>query len=731
MNGKASSSVEKKSWMNDIITRRSSQSLTSTPSFMNKQLNKLHQAIASRDLARVKQRLAQSKKAKIEMTEYDHMDQTPLCAALRQSSYDIVKEILYFYQTNKMEKDINQQDKNGYTPLHVAASNCDDQILMLLLNFEGINVNLTNDDKNSALHYFCQKFKSPNCQEPFQLFLKKGVNVNSQNKNGETPLHKSIFNNSVRLLMVNFLLEAGAEVNVLNSRGESPLHFAVRLGREDLVSVLVKAGADITVKGNEKKTCYELSLQPGGNVKVINFLKNVQDVYNWLKSIDLDQYWLNFVKEEIFMDLLPDVTEGTLDSLGISFSGHRLKILKNCSEKKFTNRSMESVKSNTPNSVGSIESTGSISSDELKETLSALEGISSSVGYVIDNSEVEYTLKLGSGSSGKVYKGIYKGKDVAVKVLRAITTQSQLEEFKKEFQIMASIRSPFMVTFYGASLDPKLCMVMEYCSRDSLYHVMNTKKYDIGWDRFFQFTMQMTLGIQCLHNWTPQIVHRDFKSLNLLVNEDWECKVCDFGLSRFNTADNLETLGKIRGTFAYCSPEVANGSGSPYTTKSDIYSIGIVFWELLIRVLTGEYSRPYSEYAHIKMDFQIMLNSKEGLRPTLPAQCPLGLDLLYKQCVHQEASQRPSCEEIIKALNQLRQEYISSKPKWDALIGVDPSFTTQTTKTTTTTTTNNNNNNNTASSFTQNSSSSLTSGLNSTSSSTSQPKSGGSSSFGK
>ncbi len=64
--------------------------------------------------------------------------------------------------------------------------------------------------------------------------------MNAQNKFGETPLHKSIFNNSVRLLMVNLLLQAGADVNLLSTRGESCLHFAVHLGREDLVSVLIK-----------------------------------------------------------------------------------------------------------------------------------------------------------------------------------------------------------------------------------------------------------------------------------------------------------------------------------------------------------------------------------------------------------------------------------------------------------------------------------------------------------
>ncbi|KAF2070487.1 hypothetical protein CYY_008198 [Polysphondylium violaceum] len=678
-----SSSMEKKSGWGDLISRRSSTNLPAPPTSISSssKLNKLHQSILAKDLGKVKQILTSKAKAKQYFTQFDQMDQTPLCAALKQNTYDIVKEIIHFYQTNKM--DINEQDKNGYTPLHVAASNCDDQILVLLLNYDGINVNITNEDKNSPLHYFCQKFKSPNCQEPFQLFLKKGVDVNAQNKNGETPLHKSIMNSSVRLLMVNLLLEAGGEVNVLNYRGESPLHFAVYLGREDLVSVLVKAGADITIKGgSEKKTCYELALssQPRNN-KVINFLKNVQDIYNWLKSIDLETFWLNFVKEEIFMDLLPDIDDKTLlDSVGITSSGNRMKIIKQCRLLKeqlanqpppppltTTTTTTSTGKSNitgdsfksTPNSM---DSTGSISSDDLKISLTNLEH------WVIDPNEVEYTLKLGSGSSGKVYKGLYKGKEVAVKVLRAITTQSQLDEFKKEFQIMGSIRSQFMVTFYGACIEPKLCMVMEYCSKDSLYHVMNTKSYDIGWERFFQFTMQMTLGVQCLHNWNPQIVHRDFKSLNLLVNEDWECKVSDFGLSRFNTADNLETLSKIRGTFAYCSPEIANGTGCPYTTKSDVYSIGIVFWELIIRVLTGEYSRPYSEYSHIKMDFQIMLNSKEGLRPTLPQCCPVGLSNLYYQCVHQDAAQRPSCEEIIETLNRLRHEYMSNKSHWDSLI---------------------------------------------------------------
>jgi len=319
----------------------------------------------------------------------------------------------------------------------------------------------------------------------------------------------------------------------------------------------------------------------------------------------------------------------------------------------------------------------SISSNELKETLSSLEHVSINPDqWIIDPSELEYTLKLGAGSSGKVYKGLFRGKEVAVKVLRNITTQEQLEEFKKEFQIMCAIRSPFMVTFYGAGIeqkaaaDPKLLLVMEFCSRDSLYHVMNSNKYTVGWDKFFKFAVQMTKGMECLHNWSPQIVHRDFKSLNLLVNEAWDCKVCDFGLSRFNVPENLKTLAQTRGTFAYCAPEVADSGGLPYTTKSDVYSIGIVFWELIMRVVTGEYHRPYSEFTHINFDFQIMINSKEGLRPTLPSTVPDSLLKLYKACVEQKATNRPSCGEILAKLQAIQNdEYLPNQKQWEGLQG--------------------------------------------------------------
>lgn len=133
-------------------------------------------------------------------------------------------------------------------------------------------------------------------------------------------------------------------------------------------------------------------------------------------------------------------------------------------------------------------------------------------------------------------------------------------------------------------------MVMEYCPKGTLYHVMKDPNEEIGWKRVVDFFTQTGLqfqcinrlnaiffsvrGIDCLHNCMPPILHRDLKSLNILVSENWEVKVADFGLSRFNTLSNHSSLGRICGTMAYCAPEVYKGER--FGVKSDIYSLGIV-----------------------------------------------------------------------------------------------------------------------------------------------------------
>jgi len=274
---------------------------------------------------------------------------------------------------------------------------------------------------------------------------------------------------------------------------------------------------------------------------------------------------------------------------------------------------------------------------------------------------------LGSGTSGTVYEGSYKGQTVAIKLLKTEQSQKELEEFKKEFQIMSAIQSPYIVFFFGAVLEPKMCMVMELCSRGSLYHVMNDAKLDIGWDKVFSFSKEMVKGVDCLHSFNPQVVHRDFKSLNLMINEQWHIKVGDFGLSRFNTDTAKETLAKMRGTFAYCAPEVY--FGEKFSTKSDIFSIGVVLWELAVRCIKREYQRPYGEYPNLHFDFQIIIQTaKKGLRPTIPDICPEAFSNLIRVCWDHDTEKRPSCKDILVVLDQLETNFKENLDSWNATI---------------------------------------------------------------
>ncbi|EAL62251.1 protein kinase, TKL group [Dictyostelium discoideum AX4] len=301
----------------------------------------------------------------------------------------------------------------------------------------------------------------------------------------------------------------------------------------------------------------------------------------------------------------------------------------------------------------------------------------------INNKQIEYVCRLGSGSLCRVYKGRLNGKPVAIKVFSPI----RFEEFKTEFLMMQSLRSsPFLISFYGVSIveEPQkqcYCIITEFCSRDSLYHIMTDRLIEIGWNRFFQFSMQIILGLQSLHNRKPKpIVHRDVTSLNILVNEDWECKISNFSASRFNCL-NTEYINSNNQnkSFAFCSPESSDfqdidddytSLSSSITSKSDIYSFGIIMFELISRIINGEYSHPFSEFKDIKNDFQLLLSSKNGLRPSLPNICPEPLEKLYKQCVDQSPLNRPSCEEVIISLNQIRSFYLlpQTKKSWDNLV---------------------------------------------------------------
>jgi len=208
---------------------------------------------------------------------------------------------------------------------------------------------------------------------------------------------------------------------------------------------------------------------------------------------------------------------------------------------------------------------------------------SESYEWELDMREIEFTKSLGSGVSGEVFRGSYRTRTVAIKVLKANTEESEIAEFIKEFAILVNVKSPYIVSFIGATLTPRLCMVMEFCEKGSLYKLLNEIKFPFYWTTAILFAKEIILGIDALHTHEPIVIHRDLKTLNVLVTKDYHCKLADFGLSRTDTTTNLNSLIQTKGTYAYIAPE--SYSNVKVNASSDIYSYSIIFWEIFTRLI--------------------------------------------------------------------------------------------------------------------------------------------------
>jgi len=147
-------------------------------------------------------------------------------------------------------------------------------------------------------------------------------------------------------------------------------------------------------------------------------------------------------------------------------------------------------------------------------------------------------------------------------------------------------------------------------------------------------------GMAYLHSGDPPVLHRDLKSANLLLTESYTAKVCDFGLSRLKSQERSMT-GNC-GTVQWMAPEVL--ANMKYNEKADIYSFGIICWELLSREC------PYDGMSAIQCALAVLNRDK---RPDIPKWCPPPFQALIRSCIKKDPNERPTFEQIILALEAM------------------------------------------------------------------------------
>ncbi|XP_030474731.2 uncharacterized protein LOC115692112 [Syzygium oleosum] len=273
---------------------------------------------------------------------------------------------------------------------------------------------------------------------------------------------------------------------------------------------------------------------------------------------------------------------------------------------------------------------------------------------IIKNEDLEELKELGSGTFGTVYHGKWRGTDVAIKRIKksCFTGRSSEQErltveFWREADILSKLHHPNVVAFYGVVQDGPggtLATVTEYMVNGSLRHVLLCKDRHLDRRKRIIIAMDAAFGMEYLHS--KNIVHFDLKCDNLLVNlKDSArpiCKVGDFGLSKIKR--NTLVTGGVRGTLPWMAPELLNGSSNKVSEKVDVFSFGIVLWE----ILTGE--EPYANMHYGAIIGGIVNNT---LRPPVPHSCDPEWKLLMEQCWAPDPVARPSFTEIARRLRVL------------------------------------------------------------------------------
>ncbi len=262
---------------------------------------------------------------------------------------------------------------------------------------------------------------------------------------------------------------------------------------------------------------------------------------------------------------------------------------------------------------------------------------------------------LGSGSFGEVYKAKWFGTDVALKELHLKTLSPTLQaEFKQEAQMMAQCQFPHIVSLLG------ICdevghkgLVMEYMSKGSLGGVLEDKNKEISWDLRWTIALDIGKGLNYLHN--KNILHRDLKSHNILLTADYHAKIGDFGLSKIKLETGSSTKSnKATGTTRWMAPELLDMDAPSSPTKaSDVYSYGMVLWEISSREI------PFNKAPNEMVATMWIANKK---KESIPSDCPKAYGDIIKES-WLAAENRPSAEEMVTHLSKAKPEPLLAIPE--------------------------------------------------------------------
>ncbi|KAF8402498.1 hypothetical protein HHK36_010583 [Tetracentron sinense] len=259
--------------------------------------------------------------------------------------------------------------------------------------------------------------------------------------------------------------------------------------------------------------------------------------------------------------------------------------------------------------------------------------------------------QIGEGAHGKVYEGRYGDQIVAIKVLQCGNTPEEraaLEgRFSREVTMMSRVKHENLVKFIGACKDPLMVIATELLPGMSLRkYLISIRPKQLDLRVALGFALDIAWAMDCLHG--SRIIHRDLKPDNLLLTANQKSvKLADFGLAREESVTEMMTAET--GTYRWMAPELYStvtlrqGEKMHYNNKVDVYSFGIVLWELLTNRM------PFEGMTNLQAAYAAAFKQE---RPILPEDMPPDLTFIIQSCWMEDPNARPSFNQIIRMLNE-------------------------------------------------------------------------------
>jgi len=263
---------------------------------------------------------------------------------------------------------------------------------------------------------------------------------------------------------------------------------------------------------------------------------------------------------------------------------------------------------------------------------------------LLNPQDIHIIEEIGDGVTSVVFRGTYQGQAVAVKEMNQSPTAMSAKarvNLERELAILQSVNHSNLVTFIGvAEHAGKVQIVTEFCEGGAAFDLLHNTDLTLSWRQKSKMLNDVTAAMGYLHSFHPPIIHRDLKSLNLLLKAEImtdkdpiDVKVTDFGLSRMIEEHGGGTvMTKNAGTCHWMAPEVF--TGNRYDAKVDVYSFSMILYEVVCQAI------PFGDVPSNKLGLKVVKGQRPDLQ-ALPPECPIELCNLMMKCWAQESSARP------------------------------------------------------------------------------------------